>query len=76
MNKTSRESIQKATLDKIKRLNEWEAERKFTQVELKQVPGFTGNTLRALFRKGIIDIVKDSPIDGPDYYYWTGKEME
>jgi len=75
MDRTSREGIQKATLDKIKRLNQWEPERKFTQFELKQVPGFTGNTLRALFRKGIIDIVKDAPIDGPEYYQWTGKEL-
>lgn len=68
--------IQKDTLDKIKRLNEWESGRKFTQFELKQVAGFTAHTMRALFRKGVINLVKDAPLDGPEYYIWTGKELE
>ena len=71
---TLREGIQKATVERIKLLNEWDFERKFTASELKAVAGFTGNTLRALIRKGIVKQV-DAPIDKPDYYQWTGKEL-
>jgi len=72
----TRTGIQESTLDKIKQLNAWENGRKFTSVELKSVPGFTGNTLRALIDKGIIEKVENAPSDDPEYYQWTGKELE
>lgn len=71
----TRTGIQEATLDKIKQLNTWEKGRKFTSVELKSVPGFTGNTLRALIEKGIVKRVEDAPSEDPEYYQWTEKEL-
>jgi len=72
----TRTGIQEATLDKIKQLNAWDPNRKFTFIELKSVLGFTGNTLRALVDKGIVAKVKDAPSEYPEYYIWTGEEIE
>jgi len=44
------------------------------QVEL---PGVSKSTLNALEKKGIIGVCQGIyRDDGPDYYYWTGKEIE
>lgn len=72
----TRDKIQENTIKRIKLLTEWDSERKFTSFELKSASGYTGNTLRALVRKGIIERVKDAPVDEPEYYVWTGKELD
>jgi len=72
----TRTGIQEATLEKIKQLNDWENGRVFTSLELKSVPGFTKNTLRALIEKGIVLIVENPPSDDPEYYVWSGKELK
>jgi hypothetical protein len=67
--------IQIDALEQIKKLNVWEQGRAFTQCELI---GITGNTINALLRKGIIEIVEGTPFEEYDlhYYRWTGKELE
>jgi hypothetical protein len=72
--KERRLKLQKEALQKIKRLNEVYQHHGIVQEELPRV---SKNTLNALASKDVLRVDKGVfGEDGPDYYYWTGKEVE
>ena len=70
---TDRLKLQRDTLEKIKKINEWESGRWFTQTELQ---GVTLHTINALVNKGVLEEAEPFGISGAVYYKWTGKELE
>ncbi len=72
-NIADRLKLQKDTLEKIKKFNDWESGRWFTQTELQ---GVTLHTINALVNKGVLEEVEPFGISGAVYYRWTGKELE
>lgn len=72
--KERRLKLQKEALRQIKRLQEVYPQHGIVQQELI---GVSKSTLNALERKGILNVVKGVlGEEGPDYYYWTEKELE
>jgi hypothetical protein len=66
--------LQKEALDKFKKLYNGPSDRGHVQEEMPRV---SKSTLKALVTKGVLQKAKGVfDEDGPDYYYWTGKELE
>jgi hypothetical protein len=66
--------LYKHILDKIKLLYNPDRDLGFVQEEL---PKFSKNNLLALVKRGILRKSKGVfGDDGPDYFYWTGKELD
>jgi hypothetical protein len=63
---------QKTALDQIKKIDEFESGRWFTQMELHRV---TLHTMKALEDKGYV-VKKEFPAMNLRYYQYTGKEFE
>ena len=63
---------QRIALDQIKKINNFERMRWFTQMELSRV---TLHTMRALETKGFLRVNEVEEL-GVVYYQYTGKEVE
>jgi hypothetical protein len=67
--------LQKEAIEKMKALIDYHGE-DYGYVK-EEFPCVSKNTLNALVRKGIFHITTGVfEDDGPDYYCWTGKELE